>query len=97
MFLHTSLAIRYAAIVIVLGFASQRKQPQQAKSAGNCAGLGLSPEELFEDVQRLTVSVQGMHVKISRCQPMLQVEESFAQQGQQATHMCYAILHLKST
>ncbi len=35
-------------------------QLQQAKPA--CAGLGLSPEELSKEVQRLTVSIQGMHV-----------------------------------
>ncbi len=35
-------------------------QLQQAKPAR--AGLGLSPEELSEEVQRLTVSIPGMHV-----------------------------------
>ncbi len=54
-------------------------QPQQAKPAR--AGLGLSPEELSEEVQRLTVSIQGMQAQISRCQPTLQAEEAFCLSG----------------
>jgi len=50
-------AARAAAADAPAPRSKHANQPQQAKPAH--AGLGLSPEELSEEVQRLTVKIQG--------------------------------------
>ena len=75
--------------------APKPKHPNQAQQAKPArAGLGLSPDELAQEVQRLTVSIQTCKRILANVSPSCRLRRPLPQR---ATQICCKILCLQST